>query len=416
MRARKRPVIRRRPHLNQPHQRAPGSSLSATRVAKEPSSQDPCRPATRVESVRPIFISTLNDQKCIELRKQCQRDNTLENVSDEDLEKLLAHLREFEQQCGTRRDYDKANEAREMRKKVLHVMNHRSVYHIDEAARARDLKAIDKVIQDREKNITREINAYDKKTEEMKRQLRREQKRARDEFLKKWEDDQPNRYRKSSVQLLHLKSIEKSLVVAGDYTAAKEMQRIIVDKENAEVEEQQEILNDHFRAAKEKLVAEQQEAIENLEEQRKARKELSIMHMSADLQSVKNRKEVIRKKEYSLRVPKSDGMTKTVSYGKSFAHIARDNNFGIQPLLPALKPPTDKRQLKIHTQSTRKSIVMCAPRAFTATASIFETQPTPEKRNLPLRENSPSPSKHTTNRDDSHTSSGRSSDEDRRSC
>ena len=406
MRARKRPVIRRRPHLKQPHQRAPGSSLSATRVAKEPSSQDPGRPATRVGAVRPIFISTLNDPKCIELRKQGQRDNNFDNVSDEDLEKLLAHLREYEQQCGTQRDYDKANEAREMRKKVLDIIHRRSVHHIDEDARARDLKEIDKDIQDREKNIKREINAYDKKTAE----------RTRDAFIKKWEDDQPNRYRKSSVQLLHLKSIEKSLVVAGDYTGAKEMQRIIGEKENAEVEEQQEILNDHFRAAKEKLVAEQQEAMENLEEQRKARKELSIMHMSADLQSVKNRKEVIRKKDYSLRVPRSDGMTKTVSYGKSFAHIARDNNFGIQPLLPALKPPTDKRQLKIHTESTRKSIVMCAPRAFTATSSVFETQPTPEKKNLPLRENSPNQLKHTASRDDSHTSSGSSSGDDRVPC
>ena len=394
MRPRKKTVIRRRPQVDPLRAKTPGTSRSAIYGAPE------TRPSTRADKVRPVFISTIDDPRCIEMRKQYEHDKTCDNMSDKDMQKLLAHLREYEKKCGAQRKYDKANQARDMRLTLSRAAGRRASSSMSRAeeARKRDLKAIDKRIQEREESMQKEMSVYDQKTKEMKEELRRSQEKTREEFVREWEHDKPNKYRKSSVQLLHLKTIEKNLVVMGDYTGAKEVQRIIGKQENVEVEQQQEAMNEDFRAAKTRLVADQQEQMEMLEEHRQARKELSMVLLNADLQSIKNRKGVLLRKGYSTRFPRSDGTTKTVSYGASFTHVARENGFGIQPLLPILKPPTDKRQPKIHAESTKKSIVACPPRAFTTKKPedqpkrpVFETEPNQTRnrkkyKRLPLRE------------------------------
>ncbi|KAH0794034.1 hypothetical protein GPJ56_002062 [Histomonas meleagridis] len=77
----------------------------------------------------------------------------------------------------------------------------------------------------------------------------------------------------------------------------------------------------------------------------------------------------------------SSNSNNNVSYAKSFQHIAKDTNFGIDPLLPKLKPPAEstkekkKKRNKAISPRSKTVIPNKAPRVFTSDeyASVFET-------------------------------------------
>jgi hypothetical protein len=145
--------------------------------------------------------------------------------------------------------------------------------------------------------------------------------------------------------LLHLKYVEKSLVISGDYLAAKDVRRRIEEQERREVEAQQPIGR----------------------------------RFSYELRNWKN---VVSQKDSGM--PKSVASKKsgTVAYGTSFIHVARDNNFDIQVQPPNLKSPTRRRRMEINGATARKKIPFQPPRAYQLkneavvkqAAPFFETQ------------------------------------------
>ena len=66
------------------------------------------------KGVDPTFISTIDDPRMIILREKIEEGENLDDVSNDDLKLLIAHTREYEQNCAALRKYEKAHEAQEI--------------------------------------------------------------------------------------------------------------------------------------------------------------------------------------------------------------------------------------------------------------------------------------------------------------
>lgn len=173
----------------------------------------------------------------------------------------------------------------------------------------------------------------------------------------------PTKYQKSSASLLQLKEIEKNLILTGDYLKAKEARELIDQATKEEIELRQIDLNEDYATAKAELNKKQKNEIDVFLQGRKEQMDTFDLKRKNDLQTVENRMNVASKKSIGTRCPRSTNKSSTDNYATSFQHIAKEKNFGIDPLLPKLGPPSDKRQYRIKNTKTKK-IVVNAPRAY----------------------------------------------------
>jgi len=187
----------------------------------------------------------------------------------------------------------------------------------------------------------------------------------------------PERYRKPSAQLLQLKYIEKNLTVCGDYLAAKDVRMRIDDQERLEVELQQNQLNDDFTAATLQFEREKQKELELFDRKRAAARQVLVKDGELMKKKQEKRMNVVTQKDSGMRGSRSENKNRTVAYGTSFAHVARDNNFEIQGQLPKLGPPVNRRRMRIRGDGSRKDIAFRPPRAYQMTneTAVMEQQP-----------------------------------------
>lgn len=129
----------------------------------------------------------------------------------------------------------------------------------------------------------------------------------------------PERYRKSSRDLLHLKYVEKSLVISGDYLAAKEVRKRIEEQERREVEAQQNQLDDDFRAATAQLEKEQHAEIALFESKRAAARQVLLRDAEQMARRQENRMNVVSQKDSrGRRSVGSEKKDRTVTLGTPF--------------------------------------------------------------------------------------------------
>lgn len=101
-------------------------------------------------SVAPKFISVIDDPKLESLRQSVEKDESLENISDEDLNLLLAHTREYQQTCAIDRQYQLAHDAKELAQRIKQEIYNRRTQMIPD----------EKAIQDAEREAQQKLNMF----------------------------------------------------------------------------------------------------------------------------------------------------------------------------------------------------------------------------------------------------------------
>jgi hypothetical protein len=195
----------------------------------------------------------------------------------------------------------------------------------------------------------------------------------REDFTTEWETERPNDYRKSSAGLLQLKYIEQQLIIAGRFAEAQEIQKRIEAREQAEVTSHQMVLNDDYTAAKQRLERAQELRQQIYADHRDLRRQEIVQEQERTLRRAQHRIAVAKAKERRAKPakpnergtepPKPKMRPNTITYGTSFAHVARDHEFEMNPLLPRLHAPTEGRQWRI-AQQDKAPIKVNAPRVY----------------------------------------------------
>lgn len=151
-----------------------------------------------------------------------------------------------------------------------------------------------------------------------------------------------------------MKEIEKNLILTGDYLQAQEANKRIIQETNKEIELRQIELNEDYSVAKSQFDQKQKNEIDIFLQNRKEKSDTLAVKRDRELQIIQNRQNVVKQKKIGTRCPRSKLMNSNENIATSFQHIAKDHNFGIiNPILPKLNPPSDKKQYRIKSQKTR---------------------------------------------------------------
>lgn len=289
--------------------RSSGSSTSSlTRSARQNSSLRKTRPTTSYQ-----LKSFLNDPVCISQRKELLEDlenyddltvleDKFEEMDENEMKKLITHLKEYEQQNAIHENYKEAAKTRKLYDYSVQLLKKRNSNEFDKFSRSIstaqskprsatatnreevntdfinpednsfDYEAANKFLDMHDKEmllITLKMNDFDRKHENKLRDYNHE---TQDKILKlkqvhdhqmeeldeKWNKVKPAKYRKPSAQLLQLKEIEKNLALAGEYDRAEIIHAESENLTKQETKVQQERLVFDYKQAKSQLMKKQE--------------------------------------------------------------------------------------------------------------------------------------------------------------
>jgi hypothetical protein len=320
------------------------------------------------------------DPNLIAMRDKLCCGTPIDSFSDRDLELLAVHLRECGQKFAAQRRFDEAHEFTTLAQHARDELALRSLipsngdWQIRESEKLIETQKSQVVIcrwaiSSASRRLThrfeQQLADFDKETRELRAKLDNRQRAEFDKFIDRWDTEMPERYRKSSRDLLDLKYVEKNLVISGDYLAAKEVRKRIEEQERREVEAQQNQLDDDFRAATVQLEKEQHAEMARFDSKRVAARQVLERNAEQMARRQENRMNVVSQKAKGMRrSAPSEQKERKAAYGTSFIHVARDNDFDIEAQLPKLRSPTGRRRMRINGATARKGIPFRPPRAY----------------------------------------------------
>jgi hypothetical protein len=344
---------------------------SALSVPAHARTSDPQKP-TYAEKVKPRFIATINDPKYVRMREMAMTEGSFQSVTDEDLAVLIVHFRECAQKNAAKRKFVKADEFSRLSQEARDALTQRMAKSDDPTTRVAESQAR---LDDLRERRDLELQFFDDATFRMRSELIEKQETDQEAFERHWSEEMPNRYRKSSAQLLQLKQIEKALTIAGDYAAALDARQRIEAQERSEVELQQGQLDDDYCEAKQKFESDQAVESELFDRKREAARAELDLTLQRTVARQESRVNVTKRKDSLSRKARSNNKIQSVVYGTSFARVARERNFEIDASLPMLRAPTDRRRMHINSECARRDIVVRAPRAYAPTNEVGEARP-----------------------------------------
>ena len=247
--------------------------------------------------------SYLDDPECIQLREQIMDDSDLSNIENEQLEKLILHLKEYSADCASKRMYDDAS-----------ISNAMIDYINKELSMRGNQPVIDRSLEesyenDREKTMQRHKEEQEnlvQKFEEKRERLELKLKNEMDDFEADWKDEMPKKYRKASSKLLDLIDKEKRLAKAGKFDEAKLVKKQVDEQEQKEVDQAQRQMIKDYKIAKQKLEVKQNNEREMFEKNYIHNLECLHAQQKLDLDHLDNRMNVVnqRQEEAAKEAPK----------------------------------------------------------------------------------------------------------------
>lgn len=288
-------------------------------------------------------VSYLNDSQCISNREKLA--SNLENpdfsdISLNDLKKLSAHMKEYQQDRALNEDYVHAREAAqisELIRKELQERNQNDKSHLISA----NTPANETYLTDFEKQWNEKYQIFDNETEKRRNALLNSQKEEMDAFEKKWSEEMPRRYRKPSNQLLELKQTERNFALSGNFDEAE---RLHADVENLAKQEaeiiQKRIIRD-YQKAKLRLSQRLQEELEKYDSSRQTSRKLIDIEKQKAYEREQRRDNVIKEKQ---RLAEQNSREKSGKISQEFAaNVEHEQTNNIMNILPEIVPPNDPK-------------------------------------------------------------------------
>jgi hypothetical protein len=280
--------------------------------------------------------SLLNDAHCIELRERLCETHDFAPVTDEELEVLIGHLREYSQTCAVQERYSTALQAQELVEAARWELRSRVRGRSAQDATAVQIEAGIHAQLKEEWKAARE--RYNTETDEKRRALQERHAHQTRVFEKLWKSEMPHKYRKPSQKLLQLKQIEKSLAVTAEVKQAFYVHEQVQARINSEAEAAQRNLIMDYKAAREKHFERQKLEMDRFEAVRREGADLldADFRLRDEVQS--NRESAARIRcERVLNRPRSAKDRPVTSRA-----VPRQREADFDNLLPELVPPNDE--------------------------------------------------------------------------
>lgn len=259
-------------------------------------------------SYTPTSQSFLNDPECISLRERFLKgddpnsltiddENKPSSVSIDLLQRLIIHLREFEERCAASANYKDAKQIHSIQLKVKekiksYIQNQIVISDFNnDSSNNSDFNNNTDFIENLRKKHEEELKQFDDETIEKINSIDKLHKQSLERFEQSW-TEKPQQYRKPSIHLIELKKTEQALAKIGQYDSATQVniEALNLAKEEA-AEKQRKILSD-YRNAKKKLLTKQQNERQNLISNRADQRLIIQSKHEREIESANNRKTI----------------------------------------------------------------------------------------------------------------------------
>lgn len=315
----------------------------------------------------------LNDQFCIQNRKFLFQNPDFSLFQEDDLNRLLCHLREYSIHSAINRKYSEAKKSDALfdqiqfeliQRKVPTNKKKTEIENSFEKQKSKEMIKLDK-----------ELSQFDEETEEKRIQLLNKQINDSNEFEKKWREEKPPKYRKPSSKLLDLLASEKRLARVGQYDEAESYK--IESEKLIEFErmQAQHLLNRDYKDSKAKFLKKQEEEFQNFTESRQQQRDLILAKRVAIEETIQKRECIILDK--ISQIPKTsnndDSLVENQNFvgndwlkygtGGNIAKAMYDDHITFENPIPPLTPPNDEydtnqNDLKIKKKVTQKNSLL----------------------------------------------------------
>lgn len=355
----------------------PRTSQSSTKPnTKSSNSMNSLNRRTTSNILNPSYM---NDSSLIELRDRLYDNPDFENIDDDTIQKLQAHLREYKQDRALCEDYDNAEKASYLLELVKTQISKRSsdssiqknLDSISNGYERKDSKTDDDNINDNNNDLVNDdqkkrlnefeekwknkFEKFDKTTEQRTNELDEKQSKQLEEFEKVWSTEKPQKYRKPSSKLLELKKIERTLALSGEFDKARSIHSEAEQLAAKEQKELQAALIRDYRSAKESFLSKQrQEKQKFLQTRLEARSTMEIQKDSEYNKFVKRTAVVQDKYKDAQRAARERSGQIKPDYGVSVSNFNQNKVKFNENIIPPLFAPNDPSFVEEDERKTRE--------------------------------------------------------------
>ena len=295
-----------------------------------------------------------NNQHIVDLYDNISNNGDITVVDDADLQPLALYVRESKQRATLKKNFDQADNLNDLYTSIKGEISSRSKNVQDQlntqrtTYEAADIKNMNEEMQ----NVhAQALQEFDNDTNQIINETIANQLCEQNSFEYNWENTKTTKYRKPSTSLLQMKEIEKSAIIVGDVTRARQMHAEIEKQTQKEANDQIEKFNNDYTKMKNRLIVKQQQEMERIKQNREELRQIIVTKQELDKEVYEKRVNVINNKDTTPKQIKSTTSEPgTEVYGCSLFHIMQETKFSIDPLLPELSPQKSKTGPNIHSK------------------------------------------------------------------
>jgi hypothetical protein len=319
------------------------SSLASSDVLESVRRNAPHRPA---KQGRARVKSLLKNERCILLRERLLDDPDFASVGDEDLKRLISHLREYTRFCAIQEYYYHALQSQSLLDSAREELGMR----IEANCPSDDLvRALEKSRARFARSSSDSREQYELETNEKREAILSQHRHETRVFERQWRRSKPHKYRKSSHLLIQLRQIEKTLAVETEIEKAMSIHAQVWDRTEIEAECAQQNLIRDYRVAREKHLHRQASELDRFEQQREEGARILEAKLRAKEQPLIHRDAVVRAKTAcAVAKPRAADDRPVTSAG-----VPKQRHVEIEMLLPELVPPNDPVVKEFEMESAR---------------------------------------------------------------
>ena len=207
--------------------------------------------------------------------------------------------------------------------------------------------------------LEQDIAEYDEQTKAKISAVQKKQAELLENFENDWRTRMPEQYRRPSKRLLELKTSAHELGATGHYEEAQLKHDEAVELEAAERLEAQRKLNRDYRFAKERILSQYKQELENLIESRRLKKEL-METQKRQLEISEQKRETVLRAKFQNPPKKSQnkgGQSSAMQTARSMGPTRKSiqaNEIKLPPLIPP-NPLPQKAKTNQSVPSTKPS-------------------------------------------------------------
>ena len=229
-----------------------------TRKSMPAYSKSPIKQTSRTStSFSSKKVSLLNDEECVRMRQENWEQTNLSGYTEDELQRLMAHCREFASNSALNLDFKSAKRAQQILEECKEACL---------ACRERDTSkdAKRKTIEEINSEFDEIFNDFEQKYQDKIAKVEKRQSKECEKFESEWKTEKIMKYRKPSQRLLSMNEAFKTLVATGDFDAAESINDEITKLREKETAQQQSNMNKDYEEAQQRLTKKHSDEMEQL--------------------------------------------------------------------------------------------------------------------------------------------------------